>query len=113
MTDSPIEAPIKSWWVQPGKMYDKKGVPIYPGDLIRTPHFIGARRKQWYIYHTAVFINGYMELIPTCHLQPDKAERGGGRCMMSYDIIRNSEVIAGYGPDKYLNYTDRPKGENL
>jgi len=97
------------WWKKPGELFDANNRPIYPGDLIRSPHFIGARRKRWYLYHTAVFINGYMELVPTCHLQTEQAMKGGGRCMASEDILRHAEIIAGYGPEPYLDYTDRPK----
>lgn len=45
---------IKPWMRQPGGVYDRKGVPIHPGDLIRSFHFIGARRKRYYLYHVAV-----------------------------------------------------------
>jgi hypothetical protein len=98
----------KAWWKRPGELFDAKNRPIYPGDLIRSPHFIGARNKRWYLYHTAVFVNGYMELVPTCHLQPENV-KGGGRCIASEDILRHSEIIAGCGPEPYLDYTDRPK----
>lgn len=41
----------KPWLKQPGECYDSRGYPIHPGDLLRTPHFIGPRRKQYYLYH--------------------------------------------------------------
>jgi hypothetical protein len=96
--------PIKSWWKQPGELSDKNGFPIYPGDLLRTYHFTGARRKKYYLYHVAVFINGYMELVPTCHLQPDRVS-GGGRCMLSEALAAKYEIISGNGPEPdYLSY---------
>jgi hypothetical protein len=98
----------KAWWKQPGELYDAKGYPIYPGDLVRTPHFIGARRKRYYLYHTAVFINGYMELVPTSHLQPEKTKQGG-RCLLSDDLVRHAEIISGFGPEPFISYEDRPR----
>lgn len=94
--------------VQPGDLVDRRGVPIYPGDLVRSPHFVDRRRRRYYLYHTAVCVNGYMELVPTQHLQPDRV-RQGGRCMLSEDLAAQAEVIAGYGPGDCLDYLDRPK----
>lgn len=45
----------KSWLKQPGECHDSNGVPIYPGDLLRTFHFTGPRRRKWYLYHVAVY----------------------------------------------------------
>lgn len=102
---------IKSWWRQPGEVADKREVPIYPGDLIRSPHFIGVRGKRHYLYHAAVFVNGYMELVPTSHLQPEKVA-GGGRCILSDRLVADAEIIAGCGPEPYLDFLDRPKLRN-
>lgn len=106
-----MTAEIKPWWKQPGELYDKNGRPIYPGDLLRSPHFIGARRKQFYLYHTAVFQRGYMEMVPTCHLQPERF-KNGGRCLMSNDLVKYAEIISGTGPEPYICYMDRPKLTN-
>lgn len=32
------------------KIYDKHGIPIERGDIVRVFHFIGARRKRHYMY---------------------------------------------------------------
>jgi hypothetical protein len=45
----------------------------------------------------AVFINGYMELVPTCHLQPDRVN-GGGRCMLNETLAAEYEILSGHGP---------------
>tara|TARA_R110002094_G_scaffold110707_1_gene107822 strand:- start:445 stop:768 length:324 start_codon:yes stop_codon:yes gene_type:complete len=94
----------------PGELHDKNGYPIYPGDLIRQPHFRGARRKQHYLYHTAVMVNPDigMEIVPTCHLQPEKA-KGGGRCRITAGCVEHYEIIHGYGPDPILSFEDRPR----
>lgn len=33
-----------------GRLRDKKGIPIMPGDLIKVYHFTGARKKKHYMY---------------------------------------------------------------
>lgn len=100
----------KPWMKQPGELHDINMVPIYPGDLIRSFHFTGVRRKKHYLYHTAVYKDGAMWMVPTSHLEPTKAS-GGGDCLMAQDFLIDfeAEVIAGYGPEKCLDYTDRKK----
>lgn len=101
---------IKPWMKQPGELHDKNGVPIYPGDLIRSFHFRGARRKVYYLYHTACYIDGAMRMEPTCKLDPSKRNCGGG-CLMSQDLLDGSdaEVIQGSGPGRCLDHADRKK----
>lgn len=33
-----------------GTVYDKRGIPIERGDIVKVFHFIGARRKRHYMY---------------------------------------------------------------
>jgi hypothetical protein len=100
---------IRLWWRQPGELADKKGIPIYPGDLLRYFHFTGACRKKYFLYHVAVFVNGDMELVPISHLQAEQV-RGGGRCMLSQDLASECEVISGHGPKPdFLSYDERVK----
>jgi hypothetical protein len=35
-------------------LYDKAGIPIEPGDVLKVFHFIGARGKRHYMYKQAV-----------------------------------------------------------
>lgn len=102
-------AAARPWLKQPGEVCDKKGVPIHPGDLLRSFHF---RQRWWrkkhYLYHTAVYREGAMRLIPTCHLEPTRAGTGGD-CLLSDDLGREAEVINGCGPGGLLCCTDRPK----
>jgi hypothetical protein len=100
---------IKPWWKQPGELADKSGIPIYPGDLLRSYHFTGACRKKYHLYHVAVFINGYMEMVPICHLQPEQVS-GGGRCILNPDLAAECEIISGDGPEPdILHYSERKK----
>lgn len=99
----------KPWMKQPGELHDKNGVPIYPGDLIRSFHFRAARRRKvHYLYHTACFIDGAMWMEPTAKLEPTKAKVGGG-CLMSQELLVDAEVISGSGPGDCLDYADRKK----
>jgi len=36
------------------RLYDKNGVPIEAGDIVRVFHFVGARRKRHYMYKQAM-----------------------------------------------------------
>ena len=89
------------------QFYDKRGVPIHAGDLIKSPHFIDNRGKKYYLYHVAVLVDGSYDMVPTSHLQP--SVRPGGRCHMSQDLVSNSEVIHGHGPGDILDFRDRPR----
>ena len=95
---------------KPGEVHDKNGVPIYPGDLIKSFHFTDRNRKRWYLYHVAVWNaeTENMEMVPTSHLEPSKVD-GGGRCWLQQDYMGDAEVISGHGPGDYIDYTDRPK----
>jgi hypothetical protein len=103
------EAPtVKPWMKQPGELHDMNGIPIYPGDLLKSFHFVGRRRKRHYVYHTAVFKGGAMRMVPTCHLEPTKVS-GGGACLMDQALMNHAEVISGHGPGDCLDHTDRKK----
>lgn len=102
----------RPWLVRPGEVWDCNGVPIYPGDLFRTPHYRDRRRRQHYLYHTVVrHWDGQvwaLRLVPTSHLEPTKA-RGGGDCLLTPELAAAGRVIYGHGPGDYLDYTDRPR----
>lgn len=93
---------------QPGDLHDKKGVPIYPGDLLKTFHFIGSRGKKYYLYHVACYQDNMMVAVPTCHLEQTKVS-GGGKYRMSQDLLLHTEVISGCGPGAILGYEERKK----
>ncbi len=86
-------------------LHDMNGVPIYPGDLLRTFHFTGARRKRHWLYHVAVNeIGGRLRMVPTSHLADPS---GGGACLMSDAMARECEIISGHGPGDILSFEDR------
>lgn len=98
---------------QPERLYDTKGVPIYPGDLIRSYHFTGARNKRFYLYHVVTKGVGGLYGVPTEWLAMNESERrsSGGRFRIDQESLDSNEstVIAGFGPRPCLDYTDRPK----
>jgi hypothetical protein len=102
------QQPVSQWQKQPGELFDKRGVPVHPGDLIRSYHFRDRRGKYYYLYHTAVFKDGAMYMVPTEHLEPTKVS-GGGSCMLSQELMENATVISGCGPKPYLDFSDRPR----
>lgn len=102
----------RPWLLGPGDAADCKGVPIYPGDLLRTPHFRDRRRRMHYLYHTVVqeVVEGQaaLRMIPAAHLEPTRIS-GGGAYWLSRGLASEAEVIHGHGPGKVLGFRDRPK----
>lgn len=104
----------KPWLKQPGELHDMRGVPIYPGDLLRSFHFKERSGRTHYLYHTAVYAfdkdgkHGHMRIVPTSHLEPSKVS-GGGDCLLSEDLAATCRVISGCGPGDCLDYADRPR----
>lgn len=94
--------------------HDKNGFPIYPGDLLRSLHFVGARRKKYWLYHVVTAppdragTSLPLYLVPTSHLEPTK-QAGGGRCPLTEDMASSMEILAGHGPGDILDYEDRPR----
>ncbi len=39
--------------------YDKHGIPIERGDIVKVFHFVGARRKRHYMYKQCLGLNRY------------------------------------------------------
>jgi hypothetical protein len=94
------------------QLRDKNGVPIYKGDLLRTFHYYGARKRKNFLYHTVVEKNGYLIMTPTCHLEPSLVS-GGGECRLKAGLDSSSEVIAGHGPEPYLSFRERPRMKDV
>lgn len=94
-----------------GLHHDRRGVPIYPGDLLKTDHFVDRRGKRYYLYHVVVERKdegGCLEMVPASHLEP-RFRNQGGRCWLKTVDLRQSKVIHGSGPGDCLDFDDRPK----
>ena len=97
--------------MNPGEVYDRKGVPIYPGDVLRTFHYKSRRYGRYlWLFHVAVFNekHGVMEMHPASWLDPKK-KRDGGSCWLTQDTAAGTEIVQGYGPGRNDDFTDRKK----
>ena len=93
-----------------GQYVDKKGVPIYPGDLLKAFHHKDGRRNI-YLYHTVVREGDFLRMVPTCSLEPSKQGQGGKcllKAMATQDVLLDSEVIQGLGPN-LMQFFERPR----
>ena len=94
---------MKPWLRQSGECFDSRGVPICQGDLLRTLHFIGPRRKRYYLYHVVVAerdVDGnlFLRMVPVCHLDPalrESSRHHGGNPILSDDLASLATVIDG------------------
>ena len=89
--------------------HDKNGVPIHPGDLLKTYHFRDYLGRDRYLYHVAVIRDGELWMVPVSHMHPPKI-KGGGDCMITNDIVARAEIIHGTD-DGGGTYEERPKLE--
>lgn len=77
-------------------VYDKKGIPIHVGDVLKVFHYIGRRRKKYYMYKQVASevttANGNRFLIAT-HLIPGTDSYQ----MLARDQIDETiEIVQGY-----------------
>lgn len=86
------------------KLYDKRGIPIERGDIVKVFHFTGARRKRHFMYkqclgpcflhesHTEPYI-----LFSHLNFIEDRNERDGpyperiGKHLEHYEIVQSIE----------------------
>ena len=103
-----------AWWKQPGECHDKNGYPIHQGDLVRSFHFTGPRRRKYWLYHVIRFErggqrgHGYLRMMNTAELEPTMAG-GGGNPLLDHDLARDCEIISGHGPGDIMDWHDRPR----
>ncbi|RWO20686.1 hypothetical protein [Mesorhizobium sp.] len=79
-------------------LYDKRGIPIERGDIVKVFHFIGARRKRHYMYKQCL---GFMMIgkdasVPyvkfghmTFNEDEYYLERPDGRALAAYEIVQS------------------------
>lgn len=96
--------------LKPGDLQDKRGVPVYPGDLLKAYHFTDVKRRKHYIYHVVTERYGRLWATPTAFLHRTS---GGGECLLDYYAGEgfDFEVISGCGPGEILDFNDRPKAK--
>ncbi len=89
--------------------YDKNRRPIMRGDIIKLFHFIGARRKKYYMYKQAIdYVHrGGREWLECGHLALDSAETFFLSCSES-EANQSIEIVQGYG-ENGEHFEDRTK----
>lgn len=98
-----------TWKHQRPVAYDIKGIEIKLGDLLRSPHFVGARRKQYYLYHLAQWNaeEQHLEAVPA---RDAAIPATGGRVWLTpqmADACRFEIIDSHYGPNG--GHEDRPR----
>ena len=98
-------------------IYDKKGIPIEVGDLLKTFHCVGPRRKKYYVYHVVIEKHGKLPWLTTLLTGIDKSHpeyESRYFCFpIRQDTVLESEVI--YGPYRtdpdadLIAYDERPR----
>jgi len=92
-------------------IYDKHGREIMLGDVLKVFHFIGPRRKRYYMYKQVIgdfAVKGReMTAFRVSHLEPNTSGDGylllkDGRHLVDYEIVQ------GFGADGVC-FDDRPK----
>ena len=92
--------------------YDKNGIPIYAGDVLRAFHFRDRQHhgKNLYLFHVACEREGAIELVPAQYLNPTTREEGGRYWLVS--DLSEAEIVCGWGPKPHECYLDRPRRKN-
>jgi hypothetical protein len=74
-------------------VYDKNGIPILPGDTLKVFHFVGPRRKKFFMYKYVAEIHPSGNVLKVIHLSLD-----GGSYWMTIDdrIHSDIEIVQGY-----------------
>lgn len=92
------------------QLYDIKGYPLYPGDLVRTYHFTGRRNKIYYLYHVAVEDQHGLRMLPVGWLSASDKRDGGSYYPQQKDMDGLSgQILCGHGPGDIHSYEDRPR----
>lgn len=98
---------------EPGTLFDKKGVPIRVGDLLKSYHFTGARKKRYWLYHVVLLKDGFLmgqspTFFATGH-RDHSCLHSLGAVTDGDGFLADTEVISGPGDKDCLGHEDRPK----
>ena len=88
-------------------VYDSRGYPIYPGDVLRTKHFRGRRRTYWLI-HVAAMVDGRLRMLPARWADP-AAKHDGGDPLLTQGLANEATIIEGGIVGDWVVFTDRPR----
>lgn len=86
--------------------HDKKGYPVYEGDVLKVFHFIGQRNKKYFMYKVVIASpRGFLAFCIS-----DLALKGrinAHSCPL--DALGDFEIVQGYGPEPFVSWEDRPR----
>ena len=92
-------------------VYDKHGIPIEKGDIVKVFHFVGPRGKRFYMYKQCLglksFKNNSAEYLFFSHLNfiDDIGERDGPYSQAFGTHLEDYEIIQSIGAD----FNNRPR----
>lgn len=91
------------------KVYDKNRREIMPGDTIKIFHFIGGRRKKYYMYKyvESRYDIGSNDFLIISHLNKLNVTY---KLLARNQIENDVEIVQGFGNDG-TSFDDRPKFE--
>lgn len=94
-------------------LYDKNGIPILKGDVLKVFHFIGARREKHFMYKQVLGFkefgknkSKYMEL---SHLD---LESNSYFELIDGRILKDYEIVQGFGDDG-INFKKRKNRKKI
>ena len=99
-----------------GKLYDKRGISIERGDIVKVFHFIGARRRRHYMYKqclgTEMLHPSHSEpymMFSHLNFQDNRKERDSpypvrlGERLPDYEIVQSVKCDHEHRPRKALS----------
>ena len=93
------------------QVYDSRGYPIYPGDVLRTPHFRAGRRTYWLI-HVAAMVDGRLRMLPARWADPAATHQGGDP-LLTQGLADEATIVEGGIVGEWTAFTDRPRRRNV
>ena len=90
------------------KSYDKTGREIMVGDVLKVFHFIGARKKKYYMYKYVTDLKHFerYSMYIISHLGTDISKTFN--LVATGKINSDIEIVQGYGSNG-IHFEDRPK----
>ena len=93
------------------EVYDKNGRPVHEYDVLKVFHFVGSRKKRYYMYKVVWDCAGWLRAMsPSEILRAIEGDIPG--CLLSSLSGCNFEIVDGYGNDG-VYYEDRPTKDQL
>jgi len=88
--------------------YDKNGIPIEIGDTLKIFHFIGGRKKKYYMYKFVEKMSECGRFLIISHLSK---REGSYRLLIDNKKLDDIEIVQGYGDvgQEYMHYEDRER----